>query len=71
MDAPYDTTTGYPHTITMAGTGFGRIGRWLSERRRIGRTMAELQRYTDRELADMGLARSDIPLVARGLLQRD
>jgi len=71
MDAPYDTTTGYPQTVGFAALGFGRIGDWIAERRRLSRTIRELNAYSDRELADMGLTRNDIPLVARGLLRRD
>jgi len=34
------------------------------------RVMAELGRFTDRQLADLGLTRGDIPAVARGELRR-
>ncbi|MBV9538483.1 MAG: DUF1127 domain-containing protein [Acidisphaera sp.] len=70
MDAPYDITTELEHRIAQGGPGIGRIAAWFAERRRIGRTVAELRHYTDRELADMGLTRADIPAVARGQLRR-
>jgi uncharacterized protein YjiS (DUF1127 family) len=73
MDAPYDTTTGFPRSVSFAGSSFGlgRIGTWISERRRIARVTRELAYYSDRDLADMGLTRGEIPLVARGLKPRD
>jgi uncharacterized protein YjiS (DUF1127 family) len=75
MDAVYGTTAGYSRTtIGTTGatgeTGFGRFGAWLAERRRAARTKRELMAYSDRELADMGLTRADIPRVARGQLTR-
>ncbi len=72
MDAPYDATTGHPDTISFrdVSTGFGRIGVWLAERRKIGRLTRELNRYSDRDLGDMGLTRGDIPAVARGRFPR-
>ena len=70
MDAPYQTTTRYPQSLVFAGFNLDRIGRWIGERRRIARTVRELETYSDRELADMGLSRTDIPAVARGELRR-
>ena len=38
---------------------------WIVERHRINRTIAALSDLSDRTLADIGIARSDIPRVAR------
>lgn len=47
--------------------GLYRIGAAIHEHRQRARTIAELMRLTDRQLADIGLSRSDIPsVVARG-----
>lgn len=46
--------------------------RWQRERaqrQEIGRITRELQGYTDRQLADLGMSRADIPDVARGLFR--
>jgi uncharacterized protein YjiS (DUF1127 family) len=42
-----------------------RIFAYLAERRRIARTVAQLQGLSDRMLADIGLQRCDIARVAR------
>ncbi len=44
---------------------------WWDERRRIARTMAELEQLTDAELADIGISRADIERVARGAVRRE
>lgn len=41
-----------------------------AQRREVARITHELSGYTDRELADLDLSRSDIPDVARGLSGR-
>lgn len=41
-----------------------RIGAAIHESRQRARTRAELARLTDRQLADIGISRSDIPAVA-------
>ena len=49
------------------------VRRWhrhAAERRRIAQHTRELESYTDRELAELGLDRSDIPAVARGTYER-
>jgi uncharacterized protein YjiS (DUF1127 family) len=38
---------------------------WIAEQRRVNRTIATLSELSDRTLADIGIARSDIPRVAR------
>jgi uncharacterized protein YjiS (DUF1127 family) len=53
------------------------IGMWLSmryrrlldswaQRRAVARQMRELYQSSDRDLADMGLSRSDLPEIAKG-----
>jgi uncharacterized protein YjiS (DUF1127 family) len=39
---------------------------WRERRREIARITRELECYTDRELAELGFCRSDIPDIARG-----
>jgi uncharacterized protein YjiS (DUF1127 family) len=49
------------------------VRRWRrsrAQRQRIARFTRELEAYTSRELADLGLDRSDIPAVARGTYRR-
>lgn len=41
-----------------------RVGAAIHESRQRARTVAELSRLTDRQLADIGISRSDIPSVA-------
>lgn len=48
-----------------------RLAAAWNERRRIARTIAELEALSDHELADIGLARADIERVARGLVRID
>ncbi|MCX8099710.1 MAG: DUF1127 domain-containing protein [Geminicoccaceae bacterium] len=43
-----------------------RVVGWWRERRRIARTIAELEALSDSELADIGISRADIERVARG-----
>lgn len=42
----------------------------FSEWRRNRRAERDLDSLSDRELADLGLSRADIPLAVRGLLRR-
>lgn len=55
------------------GTALHRLGlRWQrarAQRREVARITRELQGYTERQLADLGLSRADIPDVARGLFR--
>lgn len=44
--------------------------RRVHEAHQAHRVAAELSRFTDRQLADLGLTRGDIPAVARGELRR-
>jgi uncharacterized protein YjiS (DUF1127 family) len=43
---------------------FASIVRFIREHRRYNQSLSELSRLGDRELADIGLSRSDIPWVA-------
>jgi uncharacterized protein YjiS (DUF1127 family) len=43
---------------------------WRAQRQQVARVTAELNCYTERELADLGLSRADIPSVARGTFRR-
>jgi uncharacterized protein YjiS (DUF1127 family) len=47
-----------------------RLAAWNERRKTIARVTRELNTYTERQLADLGLNRSDIPDVARGLITR-
>jgi uncharacterized protein YjiS (DUF1127 family) len=38
---------------------------WVLEQRRVNRTIATLSELSDRTLADIGIARCDIPRIAR------
>ena len=42
-----------------------RLGAWFDEQRRYHETLRELRRLDDRELDDIGIARRDIPSIAR------
>lgn len=44
--------------------------RRIHEAQQAHRVAAELSRLSDRQLADLGLTRGDIPAVARGALRR-
>ena len=43
---------------------------WLGRRREIARIEFELNTYSERHLADLGLTRGDVPEVARGRFRR-
>ena len=66
----HDTDVGFmPAGLSLRG--FAESYRaWADRRRRIARVTNELAAYTDRQLADLGLCRSDIPDVARGTFRR-
>lgn len=65
-------------TAAFAGSGaYGaapslrdRFAAWNERRRTIARITRELNTYTERQLADLGLSRGDIPDVARGRITR-
>ena len=66
MDKHPPNTSHRPHHQTAAAdarpNGLGAFGAWLAQRR----TERLLTACSDRVLADIGIAREDIPLVARG-----
>ena len=49
---------------------FARVATWNQRRKTIARVTRELNTYSDRQLADLGLSRGDIPDVARGRITR-
>ena len=49
---------------------FARIDAWRAKRRQAARIAFELNCYSERELADLGLTREDIVSVARGEYRR-
>jgi uncharacterized protein YjiS (DUF1127 family) len=48
-----------------------RIGTSWTERRARAREMGDLYRFTDRELRDLGLSRSDLWAIKRGTFHRE
>ncbi len=71
MNAPYNIATGLPEQVSFRGPDLGgltsRVSAWFARQRKIDQISRTLNRRTDRQLADMGLTREDIPRVARGL----
>ena len=47
-----------------------RLRRWNVRRNEMARVRLELDGYTDRQLIDLGISRSDIPAVAAGEWRR-
>ncbi len=67
----YDnTTTGFGLLADRPASIAARFRAWRARREQINRISFELSCYTDRELADLGLSRGDIPEVARGTFRR-
>jgi uncharacterized protein YjiS (DUF1127 family) len=52
------------------GISFTSLLIWWAERRRIATVSRELNQYSNADLADLGLRRSDIGDVARGTFRR-
>jgi uncharacterized protein YjiS (DUF1127 family) len=50
---------------------FQNLGAWLAVKRTRARELRELYRFSDRELWDLGLSRSDIPAIEKGTYSRD
>ena len=65
----HDTQTGFDTVFSARGLT-ERYRRWADRRAQIARVSRELHSYTERQLADLGLCRSDIPDVARGTFRR-
>jgi uncharacterized protein YjiS (DUF1127 family) len=57
---------GIGSTINRLAQPAARAGRWLRARSQRRQVINELDRLTDRELADIGLARGDIRMVFAG-----
>lgn len=57
----------YDHAETTSGIRglYAQGAEWLEKRRAYYRTLSELNGLSDRELADIGISRADIPSVAR------
>ncbi len=43
-----------------------KVAKWREQRRTYNNVMFELEHMTDRDLADIGISRYDIPAIARG-----
>lgn len=48
-----------------------RLADSLNARWRRARELDELYRFTDRELADLGLSKSDLPAIEKGVYRRE
>ena len=59
------------HPFHGVSAWFSRLVAKWSEHRRHAREMADLNRFTDRELWDVGLSRSDLIAIERGVYRRD
>jgi uncharacterized protein YjiS (DUF1127 family) len=57
--------------LSRARTRLRRLGEFWVVRRQRARELDELYRFTDRELNDLGLCRSDLPAIEQGLYRRD
>lgn len=58
-------TVGRSARAASGPTLLERLGAWLEEQRAYRKTVAELERMDDRELADIGMSRVDIRRIAR------
>lgn len=60
-------------SLASSGTALHHLAsRWQharAQRQQAARITRELQGYTDRQLADLGLSRADIPDVSRGMFR--
>jgi uncharacterized protein YjiS (DUF1127 family) len=72
MDTPYNGATGRlePFAFPTISATVAGLRAWRAERRKIAEITRELDTYSNSDLADLGLKRSDIPDVARGRLRR-
>jgi uncharacterized protein YjiS (DUF1127 family) len=52
-------------------TGFARLATAWAERRKLARDRRTLTDFSDRQLWDIGISRSDIPAVLAGTFHRD
>ncbi len=63
------TRFGYQAPAGLTGLAH-RFRLWRARRAEIGRITAELSAYTERQLADLGISRSDIPTIAASQYRR-
>ena len=76
MDAPYDITNGRTKPASFQflsaswSSASARVAAWFAARREIAAVTWRLEGLGERDLADIGLTRADIPAVARGHLPR-
>ena len=54
------------HTPAGIRAPFARLATWLAAKRQAAQITFEMAKYSDRDLADMGLTRGDIPSIAAG-----
>ena len=66
----HDQTAFAGATRTPAVTWLDQLVAWNERRKTIARVTRELNTYSARQLADLGLSRGDIPDVARGRITR-
>lgn len=59
------------HPIQGLGSWIGRCVSAVVERHRRAQEMADLAKFSDRDLWDLGLCRSDLMSVERGTYRRD
>lgn len=67
-----DIAAGRAQSVASRGLGelFGRLNRWLEERRRYRTTVAKLNALPDAILADIGVLRGDIEDIGRRLARQ-
>jgi uncharacterized protein YjiS (DUF1127 family) len=58
-------------SLSALAGGWRRLGAYLAARRARKLEMQELYRFSDRELWDVGLSRSDILSIEKGIYSRD
>ena len=65
------TSSASPLSLSGIATTLKRIGTTWAVRRRRMRDMQALYTFSDRELWDIGLGRSDLPAIENGSFHRD
>ena len=67
---PFNNRPAQSRTKERRTAMFAALVRFIQEWKRYNRSLNELSRLGDRELADIGISRSDIPRVAWNAAQR-
>lgn len=67
----HSVLTGAWFPVLRLRTGFARLAQSLSQRRLRYEQMRELTTFSDRELRDVGLSRSDFMAIEKGVYRRD